>query len=97
MTDRSTTCPLGGGTAPGSGPGSRPRWWPGDQLIPEPLRVSLPAVVRAELVEGAEQPTIPDQDQAVEALRADRAHEPFRIGVGIRSLDTRQPDSEPAP
>ncbi len=64
----------------------------GDQLIPEPVMVPLPVVVRHELVEGAEQPTLPEQDQAVETLRADRAHEALRVGVGIRRLDRRQHD-----
>jgi hypothetical protein len=44
--------------------------------------ISLPMVVRHELVEGAEQATSPEEDQAVETLLADRAHEPFRVGVG---------------
>jgi hypothetical protein len=43
--------------------------------------VSLPMVVRHELVEGAEQATFPEEDQAVETLLADRAHEPFRVRV----------------
>jgi hypothetical protein len=37
--------------------------------------VPLPMVVRDELVEGAEEPTLPEEDQAVETLLSDRAHE----------------------
>jgi hypothetical protein len=75
---------------PASGRGGR-----GDQRIPEPLMVSLPVIVRHELVEGAEQPTLPKQDQAVETLFSDRAHEPFCVGVGIRRLGGRQHDPHP--
>jgi hypothetical protein len=57
--------------------------------------VPLPMVVRHELVEGAEQATFPEEDQAVETLLADRAHEPFRVRVGIRRLDGRQHDPHP--
>ena len=57
--------------------------------------VSLPVIVRHELVEGAEQPPLPKQDQTIETLRADRAHEPFRAGVRIRRLDRRQHNPHP--
>jgi hypothetical protein len=40
--------------------------------------VPLPMVVRHELVQGAEEPTLPEEDQALETLLADRAHEPLR-------------------
>ena len=56
--------------------------------------VPLPMVVRHEL-EGAEQPTFPEENQAVEALRADRAHEALRIGVGVRRLDGASARSVP--
>jgi hypothetical protein len=36
--------------------------------------VPLPVVVRHELVEGAEQPTFPEEDQTIETLLAYRAH-----------------------
>ena len=62
---------------PASGRGGR-----GDQRIPEPLMVSLPVVVCHELVEGAEQPPLPKQDQTIETLFADRPHESIRVGVG---------------
>jgi hypothetical protein len=51
--------------------------------------VPLPVVVRHELVEGAEQPALPEPDQAVETLLPDRAYEALRVGVGIRRLDRR--------
>jgi len=66
-----------------------------DQLVAEPLMVPLPMVVRHELVDGAEQPTFPEEDQAVETLRPDRAHEALRVGVGIGRLDGRQHDPYP--
>src|SRR5213076_599927 len=55
----------------------------------------LPVVVRHELVDGAEQPTFPEEDQAVETFRPDRAHEVLRVGVGIGRLDGRQHDPYP--
>src|SRR5437867_10757201 len=67
-----------------------------DQLVAEPLMVPLPMVVRHELVDGAEQPTFPEEDQAVQTLRPDRAHEALRVGVGIGRLDGRQHDPYPA-
>jgi len=53
------------------------------------------AVVRHELVEGAEQPALSEQNEAVETLVPDRAHEALRVGVGIRRLDRRQHDPHP--
>src|SRR5262249_34411492 len=67
----------------------------GDQLIPEPLMVPLPVIVRHELVEGAKQPTLAEQDQAVETLCSDRAHKALRVGVGIGRLDGRLYDPYP--
>ena len=49
------------------GPAAR-RDFRDDQRIAESLMVPLPMVVRHELVEGAEQPTLPEEDQAVETL-----------------------------
>jgi hypothetical protein len=54
--------------------------------------VPLPVVVRHELVEGAQQPPLPKQDQPIETLFADRPHEPFGVGVGIRRLERCQHD-----
>jgi hypothetical protein len=54
--------------------------------------VSLPVVVRHELVNGAEQPPFPQQDQTIETLLADGAHEPFSLGVGIRRLAPSRAD-----
>ena len=48
-----------------------------------------PMAVRHELVEGAEQATFPEEDQAAETLLADQVHEPLRVGGGIRRPDTR--------
>ena len=66
-----------------------------DQVIAEPLMVSLPMVVRHELVEHAQQPPLPEENQAIETLLANRAHEPFRVGVRVRRLDGRQDDANP--
>ena len=52
-------------------------------------------VVSHELVEGAEEPTFPEEDQTVETLLPDRAHEAFRIGVGIRRPNGHQQDPHP--
>jgi hypothetical protein len=54
--------------------------------------VPLPMVVRHELVEGPEQATYPEKDQAIETLPADRAHKALRVRGGIRRLDGRQHD-----
>jgi hypothetical protein len=44
-----------------------------DQLIPEPLMIPFPMVVRHELVDGAAEPTFPEEDQTVEhSLRIER-------------------------
>ena len=67
---------------------ARERLWR-DQVVAEPLMVPLPMVVRYELVEDADQAPFPEENQAVETLLANRAHEPFRVGVGVRRLDGR--------
>jgi hypothetical protein len=54
--------------------------------------VPLAMVVSDELGEGAEEATLPEEDQAVEALLPDRAHEALRVGVGIRRPDGHQHD-----
>src|SRR5882724_10140908 len=62
---------------------ARERFWR-DQVVAEPLMVPLPMVVGHELVEDADQAPFPEENQAVETLLANRAHEPFRVGVGVR-------------
>jgi hypothetical protein len=57
--------------------------------------VPLPVVVRHELVEHSDQAPFPEENQAIETLLANRAHEPFRVGVGVRRLDGRQDDAHP--
>jgi hypothetical protein len=57
--------------------------------------VPLPMGVRHELIEGAEQATLPEEDEVIQTLLADRAHEPFRVRVGIRRLNGRQHDPHP--
>ena len=51
--------------------------------------VPLPMVVGHELVEDADQAPFPEENQAIGALLANRADEPFREGVGVRRLDGR--------
>src|SRR2546426_6878843 len=60
-----------------------------DQVVAEPLMVPLPVVVRHELVEHAQQAPFPEENQAVQTLLANRAHEPLRVGVGVRCLEGR--------
>jgi len=67
---------------------ARERCWR-DQVVAEPLMVPLPMVVRYELVEDADQAPFPEENQAIETLLANRAYEPFRVGVGVRRLDGR--------
>ena len=55
--------------------------------------ISLCVIVRHELVEHVPQAPFSEQDQPVQALLANRAHEPFRVGVGVRRLDGRQDDA----
>jgi hypothetical protein len=52
-------------------------------------------VVRDELVEGAKQAPLPEEDEAIETLLPDRAHEALRVGVGIRHPDGHQHDPHP--
>jgi hypothetical protein len=57
--------------------------------------VPLPMVMRHELVQDSEQAALAEHDEAVGALLSDRAHEAFRVGVGIGRLDGRQYDPHP--
>src|SRR5438094_2856256 len=73
---------------------ARERFWR-DQVVPEPLMIPLSMVVGHELVEDTDQAPFPEENQAVETLLANRAHEPFRVGVGVRRLDGREDDANP--
>ena len=64
-----------------------------DQSVTEPLMVPLPVVMRYELVDRADQVPFSEQDQFVQTLLADRPYEPFRVSVGVRSLDRSQDDT----
>jgi hypothetical protein len=44
-----------------------------------------------ELVEGAEQPPLPKQDQTIETLLSDRPHEPFGVIAKDPGMDGRGP------
>jgi hypothetical protein len=48
--------------------------------------VPLSMVVRHELVEDVQQAPFPEENQAVQTLLANRAHEPLRVCVGVRRL-----------
>ena len=61
------TQPLAAANA--SAPG-RVRVWR-DQRVPEPLMISVSVIVRHVLVERAKQPTLAEENQAVETLLAD--------------------------
>ena len=67
-----------------------------DQSVTEPLMVPLPVVMRYELVDRADQVPFPEQDQLVQTLLANRPHEPFRVSVGVRSLDWWRCDANEA-
>jgi hypothetical protein len=47
------------------------------------------------IIESAEQPTLSEQDEAVETFGSDRAHKALGIGVGVRCLEGRQDDAHP--
>ena len=55
--------------------------------------VPLSMVVRDELLEYVQQSPFPEENQAVQTFLANRPHEPFRVGVGVRRLEGRQDDA----
>src|SRR5262245_4233718 len=55
--------------------------------------VSLPMIVRHELVKHAQEAPLDEENQAVETLLANRAHEAFSVVVGVRRPDGRQDDA----
>ena len=73
--------------------GARVRWWwcPIQQPVVASLVVSLTMVVLDVLVNYEAQVAFTEHDDSVEALLLDRAHEPFRVGVQIRT-SRRQSD-----
>ncbi len=62
-------------------------WWrrPFEQLVVEPLVVSLAMVVLDVLVNYQVQVAFTQQDDSAETLFLDGPHEPFRVGVQIRA------------
>src|SRR5437867_9603542 len=66
-----------------------------NQIVAEALMVPLPMVVRHELPEYVAQAPFPEENQAVQTLLANRPHEPFRVGVGVRRLDRSQDHTHP--
>jgi hypothetical protein len=52
-------------------------------------------IVRGELAEGTEEPTLPEEHQAVETLLSNRVHKAFRVGIGIRRPDGHQHNAHP--
>ena len=65
----------------------RVRWWrrPLEQLVVQPLVVSLAMVVLDVLMNYQVQVAFTQQDDSVETLFFDGSHEPFRVGVQIRA------------
>jgi len=66
-----------------------------DQLVAEALVVPLAVVVRHELVEDATQAPFSEEDEPIETLFANRAHEPLRVGIGVRRLNRRPNNAHP--
>jgi len=57
--------------------------------------ILLLVVVHDEFTQRMQQTPLAKDDQAVQTLLANRAHEPFRIGIGIRRLNGRHDDAHP--
>jgi hypothetical protein len=55
--------------------------------------VSLPMVMCHELVEHAPETPLAEENQTIKTLVANRPHEAFSVGVGVRRLDGRQGDA----
>src|SRR5262249_61644423 len=49
--------------------------------------VPLGVVVRHKLADEVAQTSLSEENEPIETLFADRAHEPLRVGIGIRRLD----------
>src|SRR5262245_14672486 len=64
-----------------------------DQLIVESLMVPLAVIVRHKLINNVAQTSLPEENHPVQTLFADRAHEPLRVGIGIRRLNRRLHDA----
>src|SRR5438067_5773293 len=64
-----------------------------DQVIAKSLMVSLAVIVRHKLVDDMAQTSLAEENHPIETLFADRAHEPLRVGIGIRRLDRRLRDT----
>src|SRR5262245_65166784 len=63
-----------------------------DQVVPEPLMVPLPMVVRHKLVDHTPEALLPEQNQTIQALLANRPHEPLRVCICVWRLERRQDD-----
>ncbi len=64
-----------------------------DQSIAESLVVPLAVIVRHKLVDDVAQTSLPEENDPIETLFTDRAHEPLRVGIGIRRLNRRLQDA----
>ena len=49
--------------------------------------IPFPVIMHEELAQRVPQTPLAEDDHAVQALRTNRAHETFRVGIGIRRLD----------
>jgi hypothetical protein len=68
-----------------------------DQLIAESLMIPLAVIVHHKLVDDVAQTSLAEDNHAIQTLCADRAYEPFRVGIGIRRLDRRLHDAHAGP
>src|SRR5215475_9478957 len=50
-------------------------------------------VVRHKLVDNVAQTSLPEENESIETLFADRTHEPLCVGIGIRRLNRRLHDA----
>src|SRR5690242_20898515 len=64
-----------------------------DQLIAESLVIPLAVVVRHKLVDESAQTSLAEEDHSIETFFTERAHEPLRVGIGIRRLNRRLHDA----
>src|SRR5438874_1077516 len=58
-----------------------------DQLIAESLMVPFAMIVRHKLIDDVAQTSLTEDNHPIETLFANRAHEPLRVGIGIRRLN----------
>jgi hypothetical protein len=60
-----------------------------DQSIAESLVVPLAVIVRHKLVDNVAQTSLPEENESIETLFADRTHKPLCVGIGVRRVNRR--------